>query len=72
MTGKAFGNGETFEFTITPVANGEFRLDIRYSGGGEHNTTGAGLWPSIEKARQIATMIADKRLSGAVIEWTDD
>ncbi len=63
MTGIASGNGETFEFTVTPVTNGEFRLDIRYSGDGEHNITGAGIWPSVQKAREVAETIAQKRLS---------
>ena len=70
--GKAFGNNETFEFTITAVTKGEFRLDIRYSGDGEHNVTGAGIWPSIQKAQEVAATIAQKRLSGATIAWTSD
>lgn len=72
MTGTASGNGEIFEFTITPVTNYEFRLDIRYSGDGEHNITGAGLWPTVQKARAVAETIAQKRLGGAQISWVEN
>jgi len=72
MIGRALGIDEIFEFSITPVANGEFRLDIRYFGGKEHNITGAGIWQDVQKAQEVATTIADKQLSGAIITWTED
>lgn len=71
MNGTASGNGEVFEFSITPLRSGEFRLDIKYSGDCHHNVTGAGVWPSIQKAQEVAQTIATKRLSGAQVIWTE-
>ena len=68
QTGIATGNGETFTFTIRPVPTG-FRLDNRYRGGCHENTTGAGIWPTVEKAREIAAVTAHRLLSGAVVTW---
>ena len=68
QTGIATGNGETFTFTIRPVPTG-FRLDNRYSGGCHENTTGAGIWPTVEKAREIAEATARHLLNGAVVTW---
>jgi len=33
------------------------------------NTTGAGIWPTVEKAREIAEATARHLLSGAVVIW---
>jgi len=63
--GIATGNGETFEFTISPLPTGGFRLDNRYSGTCHENITGAGLWPTVEKARQIAETTAHRLLGGS-------
>ncbi len=63
--GMATDSRETFEFTIEPFVTGGFRLDIRYSGDCHHNITGAGVWPSIEKAKQTAR----KLLHDAVVTW---
>jgi hypothetical protein len=60
QTGIATGNGETFTFSIKPV---------RYSGGCHVNTTGAGIWPTVEKAREIAEATARHLLNGAVVTW---
>jgi hypothetical protein len=68
QTGIATGNGETFTFTISAVPTG-FRLDNRYSGGCRENVTGAGIWPTVEKAREIAEATARHLLSGAVVTW---
>ena len=68
QTGIATGNGETFTFSIKPVPTG-FRLDNRYSGGCHVNTTGAGIWPTVEKAREIAEATARHLLNGAVVTW---
>jgi hypothetical protein len=51
VRGKASDHSELFEFTIEPFVGGGFRLDIRYSGECHHNITGAGIWPTVQKAR---------------------
>jgi hypothetical protein len=68
QAGIATGNGEKFTFTIRPVPTG-FRLDIRYRGGCHENTTGAGIWPTVEKAHEIAQATAHRLLRGAVVTW---
>jgi hypothetical protein len=70
-TGIAIGNGESFRFTITALPSGEFRLDNRYSGTCHENTTGAGVWPTLEKAREIAEITARQLLSGATVTWDE-
>jgi len=73
MTGHATDQKETFKFTIEPFLKreNEFLLSIHYSGDGRSNTTGAGVWPTIEKAKQIAEQSAQKLLNGAVVTWED-
>ena len=69
IKGEARGDKELFEFSIEPFVCGGFMLSIRYSGDCHHNVTGAGVWPNIEKAKQIAQATATKLLHGAVINW---
>ena len=71
IKGVAQGNRETFEFTIGPFVAGGYRLDIKYSGDCHHNVTGAGVWPTVAKAREIAEATATKLLSGAQVSWAD-
>jgi hypothetical protein len=47
-------------------------LSIRFSGDGRQNTTGAGVWPTVEKAKQIAQTTATKVLHGATIAWQEN
>jgi hypothetical protein len=61
--------GETFRFTISALPSGGFRLDNRYSGTCHENVTGAGVWPSVEKAREIAETTARHLLAGASVTW---
>src|SRR5579864_9014736 len=61
--GVAYGNRETFEFTIEPFVNGGYRLDIKYSET-VTTTSPAGVWPTVEKAKEIAEATATKLLSG--------
>jgi hypothetical protein len=68
-TGIASGNGETFRFTISALPSGGFRLDNRYSGTCNENITGAGVWPTVEKAREIAEATARHLLAGASVTW---
>ena len=72
IKGKAKGSAETFAFTIFPYVHGGFLLDIRYDGDGARNITGAGVWPTIEKAKQIAQETATRLLQGAIIIWQQD
>jgi hypothetical protein len=69
VRGQAADSKETFTFTIEPFVSGGFRLDIQYSGDCHHNITGSGIWPSIEKAKEIAERAADHLLHGAAIKW---
>ena len=72
IKGQASDDRETFEFTIEPFVSGGFRLDIRYSGDGRGNITGAGIWPTVEKAKQIAEETAQRLLHGATVTWQAD
>ncbi len=69
MKGTANDSIELFEFSIEPFVSGGFLLSIRYSGDGSHNLTGVGVWPNVEKAKQIAQETATKLLHGAMITW---
>ena len=69
QTGIAIGNGETFRLTIRAVPTGGFRLDNQYSGTCHHNITGASVWPTVEKAREIAETTARQLLGGASVTW---
>ena len=60
---------EKFEFTIAPYVAGGFLLTIRYSGDGTPNTTGVGVWPTVEKAQQIAEETAQRLLHEASATW---
>jgi hypothetical protein len=69
ITGRAKDDREVFEFTIEPFVSGGFLLTIRFSGDGRSNVTGAGVWPTIEKAKEIAVKSAAELLHGAPVEW---
>lgn len=69
VRGQAKDSREKFEFTVTPYVGGGFLLTIRYSGDGTTNTTGAGVWPTIEKAKQIAEETTRKLLHEAMVTW---
>jgi hypothetical protein len=71
LIGEANDNRERFEFTIEPFVSGGFLLTIRFSGDGRSNITGAGIWPTIEKAKQIGEETASRLLHGATIKWSD-
>jgi hypothetical protein len=71
VRGRARDQSELFEFSIEPFVNGGFRLDIRYSGDCHHNITGAGIWPTVQKAQQIAEETARRLLSGAMVDWEE-
>jgi hypothetical protein len=71
ITGKANDDREVFEFTVEPFVSGGFLLSIQSSGDGRSNVTGAGVWPTVEKAKAIAEESAARLLHGAHVEWQD-
>ena len=71
VRGKARDQAELFEFSIEPFVKGGFRLDIRYSGDCHHNITGAGIWPTVQKAQEIAEETARRLLHGATVNWEE-
>jgi len=72
ITGNAKDDKELFEFTIEPFVTTGYLLTIRFGGDCHHNITGAGVWPTIEKAKRIAQDTATKLLHGAVVSWDED
>ena len=71
IKGQAADDRERFEFTVEPFVTGGFMLSIRYSGDGAHNVTGAGVWPSVEKAKDVAEQSARRLLNGATVTWQE-
>lgn len=69
VRGSASDDRETFEFRVEPYIAGGFELIIRFSGDGRSNITGAGVWPTVDKAKQIAEETAHKLLHGAAVTW---
>src|SRR5436309_5181281 len=67
VRGRARDHSELFEFTVEPFVSGGFRLDIHYSGDCHHNITGAGIWPTVQKAQQVAEETARRLLHGAIV-----
>ena len=51
IIGEARDEREMLQFTIEPYVATGFMLSIRFSGDGRQNVTGAGVWPTIEKAK---------------------
>jgi hypothetical protein len=70
-TGEARDETEVFEFTVAPYITGGYLLSIRFHGDSRQNITGAGVWPTIEKAKQIAQESATRLLHGATISWKE-
>ena len=70
-TGSAKDSRELFEFTIERFVSGRVMLSIRYGGDCHHNITGAGVWPTVDKAKQIAQETARRLLHGAEVTWND-
>jgi hypothetical protein len=69
LRGKAISATETFEFSIERFVSGGFVLGIRYFGDCHHNVKGAGVWPTIDKAKEIAEQTAHRLLQGAAVTW---
>lgn len=69
LTGEAHGEEETFVFAIKQFVTGGFLLEISYSGDSDRGITGGGIWPSVDKAKEIAQQTAVKMLKGTPISW---
>jgi hypothetical protein len=69
LTGHAECQGERFDFKIGEWAGG-IGLMMRRTGHGSTKETGAGIWPSIEKAQAIADETVKRLLSpDCAINW---
>jgi hypothetical protein len=69
LTGHTEREGESLDFKIGDWSGG-VGLMIRRTGKGSSVETGAGIWPSIEKAQSIADETAKRLLSpDSIIEW---
>jgi hypothetical protein len=71
ITGHAESGSEAFDFQVGPWSGG-IGLMMRHTGYADPQSTGAGIWPSVEKAKEIADQTA-KRLLGptCTIVWTE-
>jgi hypothetical protein len=70
ITGHAEWNGEVFDFKVGDWAGG-IGLLMRRTGSGSSIETGAGIWPSVEKAQAIADQTVKRLLSpDCSINWT--
>lgn len=67
--GEASDFREKLEFTIEPFVTGGFLLSVRYGGDGGSNVTGAGVWPTIEKVKEIAEKSSSRLLGVALVNW---
>jgi hypothetical protein len=71
MTGRAELGSESFDFQMGPWANG-IGLMMRQAGYGKPVETGAGIWPSIAKAQEIAEKTVKQLLARDVsIVWSE-
>jgi hypothetical protein len=69
MTGRAEWGNEAFDFEIGPWSDG-IGLMMRHAGYGNPSLTGGGIWPSAEKAQEIALSTVQKLLHpDCEIEW---
>jgi hypothetical protein len=71
LRGQAADSKETLAFSIERFISGGFLLGIQYSGDCHEGLTGAGVWPSIEKAKDIAQRTATHLLHGALVVWEE-
>ena len=70
-TGEAPDGEERFDFAVKHFVTGGFLLEISCSGDKSRGINGAGVWPSIEKAREIAQQTATKLFRNAIISWDE-
>jgi hypothetical protein len=71
LTGRAEWQSEAFDFHIGEWCDG-IGLMVRHTGYGEPRETGAGIWPTVEKAKEIADQIVKRLLSPECsVVWTE-
>jgi hypothetical protein len=70
MLGHAEWGAEAFDFKIGPWSHG-IGLMMRYTGYGSPKETGAGIWPTVEKAQEIADQTVKRLLDpNCSIVWS--
>ena len=70
ITGHAEQGEESFDFKIGPWSGG-IGLMIRRTGNGTSTETGAGIWPSVEKAKDIAAQVVSRAFgTDCCVVWT--
>ena len=72
LTGEAHHGEEKFFFEISRFDGRGFLLNITYNGHGWRGHNGAGVWPSIERAKEIAQQTAAKLLNNAQVSWREE
>jgi hypothetical protein len=71
MTGRAQWKSNIFDFKLGPWCDG-IGLLVRDTAAGDKGFNGAGIWPSIEKAKSIAEQIAKRAMDpDCVVVWTE-
>jgi hypothetical protein len=71
MTGHAESATEAFDFKLGEWVDG-IGLLVRHTGYGEPKETGAGIWPSVEKAKEIADQMVKSLLGPeSVVSWIE-
>jgi hypothetical protein len=71
MTGRAERKSDIFDFGLGPWCDG-IGLMVRDAGAGNGAFNGAGIWPSVDKAKSIAHEIAKRAIgSDCSRVWTD-
>ena len=72
ISGHAETQTGVYDFKVGNWADG-IGLMVRDTGAGDEAFNGAGIWPTIEKAKEIASQIAKRGLrdSDGIVVWTD-
>ena len=71
MTGQAAEKSNVFDFELGPWCDG-IGLSVRDTGAGDRAFNGAGIWPTIEKAKSIADEIVRRAIGpDCAIVWIE-
>jgi len=68
IKGEAKGDKRELEFSIEPCFSGGFLLSVLHKSG-RSSAFALGVWPNVEKAKEIAQTNATNLLPGAEIKW---
>ena len=72
MTGHAEFGAEAFDFKLGDWCDG-IGIIVRHTGYGEPRETGAGIWPTLDKAKEIADQMVKRLLSRECsITWKEE